>query len=206
MNVRIKYSLFVIVFLITLSLTGCIDGYSIRKKYYMASIKPYNIPSTLQIGDSIKIIFGDSIPFRYSKNKIGNEKGELLILRNKFNKLEFHPLGEWTDFNHDGKISGKVTYDPYKGYIREIGWNYYADTASILCDNNRIISNDSLIEVQRWFYPNGNLKSEQKYFVQRGFNKKDQSRERRIKIGKWVSYKELGDVAKVKYYKSSRNK
>jgi hypothetical protein len=188
-------SLYIIVLII--SIFGCIDTYSIRKKYYMASIKPYNIPSILEIGDSLKITLGDSIPFRYGKKKIGNERGELLIYRNEFNKLEFFELGQWTDYHYGDRISGKVMHDRDNGMIEEIGWNYYGD---VVCSNYRIIKNDSLIEVQRWYHTNGKLKSEQKYYIKRGFNNRAPGRERKIKIGKWTSYNELGEVVKIQYH------
>jgi hypothetical protein len=113
---------------------GCVTADMVRHKYYRASVKPFKDLKDLKRGDSLTVAFGDSIPFRYGKNKIGFERGRVLIVRNAYNKLEFFEVGEWTD--HDGEnITGKWSFDDKIGCIKDCQWNYFdGSTPAILCD------------------------------------------------------------------------
>jgi len=129
------------------------------------------------------------------------DQGNVLVVKNEYGNYEFFEFGEWLTYNYNGQLSSKMIFDLKLGRISEKAWNYYIDSASILCDNYRILEGDSLIEYQKWYYPNGVLEQEVKYLIERQTNKKKRHIEKRTLLDKKKYSNDEGEQLKKKYLK-----
>ncbi|MDJ1501817.1 hypothetical protein [Xanthocytophaga agilis] len=51
----------------------------------------------LAIGDSLTVMFGDTLPFWYSRHKLGSETDALLVTKNQYKRMEYYEIYEWKD-------------------------------------------------------------------------------------------------------------
>lgn len=164
-------------------------------------MKPYGILKRLAIGDSTLVYLGDTIPFRYTNSAIGSERGLLLVVRNKYNRIEFYPLGEWTDNNQKTSLIARGTFDRKLGVIMHKQWYRINGVDYPLSDGHREVRNDSLIETVEWYHKTGKLRSREISLIRRGYNPKQRDLEKRVEIGTWKYYDEYGNPMKRKRYK-----
>ncbi len=193
--------LFIISFVF--SITGCSHYLTMsdtRESYYYQSLEPFKILDNLKIGDSTIVHFGDTIQMKFNSGSIGGEEGNMLILRNQYNKLEYYQIGQWNYHFPKQKIRATTYFD--KKYGDRQGKSYYIVEDSLLleCDHYREFRSDSLIEIQKWYYPNGNVKAEVYYQVDRGYKTDKKDWERIKRIGTWKLYKQTGELKREKRY------
>jgi len=198
-----NHYLFVLLFfLVTFCLVSC-SGFlhGIRDRYYRKSLESYKFEDKLAIGDSVTVMFGDTLSFWYSRRKLGAETGALIITKNQFNKIEYYEIGEWKDYWAPQFVGIQSHFDLKRGMYQSKGWNPDLQGEPLLSfESNRHVEGDSLIETIQEYYENGQLKENSYYLIHKGFHRKHRQWEKRTKIGTWIYYTEQGQVKKTKVY------
>ena len=173
---------------------SCYDwGRQTRARYYKASLEPYKVIENLKTGDSITVYLGDSIPFRYERNKFGREKGRLLVLRNGYGNLEFYEVGAWTDDHSYANLYSEALFDRNLGCVSDT-WRYISNPGKLFSTGERFVQNDSLIQVVVWYHPNGKPKEETIHLIKRGYDKRQADKEKSKRIGTWKFYSDAGKL------------
>lgn len=191
----------IFLFSILCLLSSCLVSTSrqARTIHYRHSLRPYKIIQNLNKGDSVLLVLGDTIPYKVSLTRKGFEKGQILVKRNIFNKIEFYELGVWTD----NRPSGLVTegfFTKESGLLRHKQWQLINNQKYLLSDWYRFHKNDSLVEVQNWYIGFEKIQYQMIYHIKRGHRKKHPDFERRENIGTWKYYTTEGVLKKKKFY------
>ncbi len=189
-------------FLLSFFFTACASfWYGGRDIYYRKSLEFYKFEDKLASGDSITVMFGDTLPFWYSRRKLGAETGALVVTKNRYNKMEYYEIGEWKDYWAPQFVGVHGYADLKRGmYQSKI---FSADSQGkplLVSETNREFKGDSLIEHTQDYYVNGKLKENTYYLINKGFHRKHRQWEKRTKIGTWTYYTEQGQIKKTKVY------
>ena len=154
----------------------------------------------LTIGDSITVMFGDTIQFRYNQLRTGFETGALLVTRNTYNKIEYYESGEWKDYYLGKFLSVQSYFDLERRTYESKIWNPGPEGPLLAYESSARFQDDSLIDHSREYYPNGQLKVNSYNLVRKGFNPKHKHWVKFTKIGTWTYYTENGQVKRTKVY------
>ncbi len=161
---------------------------SIRDKYYQKALRQV-------IADSLASQNMISTGYEFKDNDgFVLEKGTLFIQRDASGEVGFYETGEWTTYDYQHRVAEKALFDKTVGLVQSEGWAYQADKQYLLDKKARFICNDSIIQRETWFYPNGQPRVTCTYFIEKHYRKKHW--ERLHKIGLWQYFTPEGDVAK----------
>jgi hypothetical protein len=144
-------------------------------------------------GDSTLVHIGDSIEWLRGREKDRFVVGDVLLVRNDFDIVEYHTVGQWTEYIWGGAgVWYKSRYDSM-GLLHSEYLNYDKQGMFKDFEVKQILRNDSIIENFIWYHRDGSIKEEQAYYVIHRYNPKHRERRKIKKLGRPKKYPQQAD-------------